>query len=94
MKYLIPLLLCACSTAPVVDPLANVVLVAPKEKVNVPDHLLVPCPAIQPLEVRAYSKAETVGLASTSLSAYDACRTKDELLIEAIKKAFQVEGSK
>lgn len=94
MKYLIPMLLCACTTAPVVDPLATAVLVAPKATVNVPDHLLETCPVVQPLDVRSYTKAETVSIASNALSMYDACRTKDALLIEAIKKAFVVEGSK
>lgn len=94
MKYLIPLLLCACTAAPVKEPLADVVLVSPKETVVVPEYLLQPCPAAQPLEVKDYSQAETLQVSRNALSLYDLCRSKDALLIEAIKKAFKVEGSK
>lgn len=88
LYFFILALLTACTQPPVRPPMSDIVLVPQKDKVNVPQQLLVKCPLLNPLEVRDYSKKELVDLAKSYVNIYDMCRTKDSILVDAVEKAF------
>jgi len=91
MKYLIILLaLAGCASKPVVNPLADVVLVPKDDKVSVPDVDLSLCPPLEKFEVKALSQQDTIDMTSKFIDTYTACRVKQKLLADAIRKAFNI----
>lgn len=90
------LMVVGCNTAPVIIP--DPVLLPETKTVEVPDWLLEKCPTIQQLPVKAYSGQDTVKLFQSLSDQSDACRAKDSILVDTVRKAFNLklvpQGSK
>lgn len=82
--------LSACGSDPVRPPLEDVVLAPKTETVNVPTNLLVKCSMLPKLEARKYSEKETVAIDKTWIDMYDTCRTNNSILIDTVRKAFNI----
>lgn len=84
------LLLAACGQDPVRPPLEDVVLAPKTERVEVPTKLLIKCPLLPRLEARKYSEKEVLALDKSWIDLYDTCRTNNAVLIDAVRKAFNI----
>lgn len=85
--FILLLALVGCADLPKpIDP----VLAPPTETVNIPDELLLTCPAIPKLESRDYKEGELVKITNKIITISENCRTKDSILINTVVKAFNI----
>ncbi len=87
--FLVCLILVGCATH-----LPDVVLTPATKTVNVPKELLIKCAPIKSLTATKYSEAEIVGLVKSLVDQSDECRQKHSILVDAVKKAFNIDTSK
>lgn len=87
----IPLVTLAACATPVV-PVAPVPAVAKKESVSIDPRLLVKCQGLKAIEVRGYSKAETLRVIESFANQYTECAHRQNELVDLANKAFNTES--
>jgi len=85
------LVLSACATkieAP------NPVLVPETKQVSIPEDTLKKCPVIPRLEVRTYTEGELVNITNALIKQSEVCRSRQSLLSDTVRDAFNLKKPK
>lgn len=72
------------------EPLEDVVLAPPVEKVNIPEKTLEPCRPLPRMKKKTYTEAEMVAFENEVITIYDACKDRQKDLAAAARKAFNL----
>jgi len=82
--------ICACATKPVV-PVAPLPTVETKQTVDIDPSLIQDCPSLNSLDVRNYSKAETLQVMNEWANQYSVCKRNHHSLSGIVIKAFNID---